>query len=141
MSSRFALTNAEQGYIYFLAFVLFNLAAVALPSNAPKYVGIAFFAIGIFAMIVQAELPSLTPPTVSVKQRVLYLSIATALTSVNSYIAYSEPSYWYVGLIIGVIGAFIAAIRQIVNNASTSALKTSLSSFLFLFLFWAHHRQ
>lgn len=114
---RFAgLTNLEQGLLYFGAFVLFNLSAVTLPTNVPKYVEITFFAVGVFAMVIQAELPSLQPPVISASQRVLYLAIATALTSVDAYIAYNAPAYWYVGLVIGIIGAFAAAIRQIVQG-------------------------
>jgi uncharacterized membrane protein len=125
--ARTRLTDAQQALLQFLGFLLINLGIVTLPSNEPKLVGAIFTFIGFGAILVKAELPSLNPSKLSTSQATFYLALASMLTAINGYIALTYSSYWWAGLIIGIVGALILSIKEIVEGVS-QASQTSTST-------------
>jgi uncharacterized membrane protein len=127
LPARIKLSDAQQALLQFLGFLLINLGIVTLPSNEPELVGAIFTFIGFAAILVKAELPSLNPSKLSTSQATFYLALASMLTAINGYIALTYSSYWWAGLIIGIVGALILSIKEIVEGVSPAS-QTSTST-------------
>jgi uncharacterized membrane protein len=125
--ARMRLTDAQQALLQFLGFLLINLGIVTLPSNEPKLVGAIFTFIGFASILVKADLPSLNPSKLSTSQATFYLALASMLTAINGYIALTYSSYWWAGLLIGIVGALILSIKEIVEGVSPAS-QTSTST-------------
>ena len=125
---RLKLSDTQQALLQFLGFLLINLGLVTLPSNEPKLVGAIFTFLGFAAILVKAELPSLNPSKLSTSQAAFYLALASMLTAVNGYIALTFSTYWWAGLIIGIVGSVILSIKEIVEGVSPTSAATSAAS-------------
>jgi uncharacterized membrane protein len=125
LPTRIKLSDVQQALLQFLGFLLINLGIVTLPSNEPKLVGAIFTFMGFAAILVKAELPSLNPSKFSTSQATFYLALASMLTAINGYIALTYSSYWWAGLIIGIVGAVILSIKEIVEGVGPVSTSTS----------------
>ena len=123
---RMKLSDAQQAVLQFAGFLLINLGVVTLPSSEPKLIGAIFTFIGFGAILLKAELPSLNPSKLTTQQASLYLAVASMLTAIDGYVALTYESYWWAGLIIGIIGAVILAIKEVVEG--TNPIATTQSS-------------
>jgi uncharacterized membrane protein len=119
--ARMRLTDAQQALLQFLGFLLINLGIVTRPSNEPKLVGAIFTFIGFASILVKTDLPSLNPSKLSTSQATFYLALASMLTAINGYIALTYSSYWWAGLLIGIVGALILSIKEIVEGVSPAS--------------------
>jgi uncharacterized membrane protein len=126
--ARMKLSDSAQALLQFLGFLLINLGVVTLPSDEPKLVGAIFTFLGFAAILVKAELPSLNPSKLSTSQATFYLALASMLTAINGYIALSYASYWWAGLIIGIVGAVILSIKEIVEGISPTSASTGAAT-------------
>jgi uncharacterized membrane protein len=118
---RMKLSDTAQALLQFFGFLLINLGLVTLPSNEPKLFGAIFTFLGFASILVKAELPSLNPSKLSTSQATFYLALASMLTAINGYIALTYASYWWAGLIIGIVGAVILSIKEIVEGISPAS--------------------
>jgi uncharacterized membrane protein len=82
---------------------------------------------GFASILVKAELPSLNASKLSTSQVTFYLALASMLTAINGYIALTYSSYWWAGLTIGIVGALILSIKEIVEGVSPAS-QTSTST-------------
>jgi uncharacterized membrane protein len=123
--ARMQLSDTQQAILQFLGFLLINLGLVTLPSNEPKIVGAIFTFLGFATILVKAELPSLKPSKFTTQQSTFYLSVASTLTAINGYIALTYPGFWWAGLLIGIIGAIILSIKEIIEGSSPTPNSTS----------------
>jgi uncharacterized membrane protein len=119
------LTDSQQAILQFLGFLLINLGLVTLPSNEPKLVGAIFTFLGFATILVKAELPSLKPSKFTSQQSTFYLAVASTLTAINGYIALTYPGFWWAGLLIGIIGAIVLSIKEIIEGSSPTPNSTS----------------
>ena len=125
--SRMKLSDSQQAILQFLGFLLVNLGIVSLPSNEPKIVGAIFTFLGFASILVKAELPSLNPSKFSTSQATFYLALASMLTAINGYISLTYSSYWWAGLAIGIVGAVVISIKEIVEGVSPVSSSTASS--------------
>jgi uncharacterized membrane protein len=125
--TRMQLSDTQQAILQFLGFLLINLGLVTLPSNEPKIVGAIFTFFGFATILVKAELPSLKPSKFTTQQSTFYLAVASTLTAINGYVALTYPGFWWAGLLIGIIGAIILSIKEIIEGSSPNPNSTSSS--------------
>jgi uncharacterized membrane protein len=123
--TRMQLSDTQQAILQFLGFLLINLGLVTLPSNEPKIVGAIFTFIGFATILVKAELPSLKPSKFTTQQSTFYLAVASMLTAINGYIALTYPGLWWAGLLIGIVGAIILSIKEIVEGISPTSASSN----------------
>jgi uncharacterized membrane protein len=122
--TRMQLSDTQQAMLQFLGFLLINLGLVTLPSNEPKIVGAIFTFLGFATILIKAELPSLKPSKFTTQQSTFYLAVASTLTAINGYIALTYPGFWLAGLMIGIIGAIILSIKEIIEGSSSTPNST-----------------
>jgi uncharacterized membrane protein len=122
--TRMQLSDTQQAMLQFLGFLLINLGLVTLPSNEPKIVGAIFTFLGFATILVKAELPSLKPSKFTTQRSTFYLSVASTLTAINGYFAFTYPGFWWAGLLIGIIGAIILSIKEIIEGSRTTPNST-----------------
>lgn len=118
---RLVLSDTQQTIIDFFGLLLINLSVIVIPADAPKWIGGIFVIFGFVAILVRAELPTQNPSKFSMQQVTFFLSVASTLTAINGYIALTYPDFWWGGLIIGILGAAILAIKQQFEGAPVPA--------------------
>lgn len=117
ISPRLTLSDAQQAIIDFIGLLIINLSVVVVPAKAPAWIGAIFLLLGFLAILVRSELPPTNPSKYTTSQVTLFMAVASILSAINGYVAITFATYWWAGLILGVIGAIILAIRQITEGA------------------------
>jgi uncharacterized membrane protein len=111
--SKLVLSPREAAIVYFIAVILIYLAKWNPPSTAPAIVNTALWIVGLVAIVAQYELQFVQQPTIPQAQAALFSSLALILGIISGQISALAGSFWWSGLVVAVIGGFLAAYAQI----------------------------
>ena len=101
-----------QAVLYFVGLVLIYLASYAPAVNAPGGVREFFFALGSVVIVVKFELSQVPTPQIMTHQAV-YSVVALSLSVVGGQLSANYATVWYVGLVVALIGAILAAYEEL----------------------------